>query len=614
MDNQEEIIYSEEIPSNDIANVANIAIVNLSEAVDPNEQDLETALTIAHGVIKKCKDNPGSLFDPEFTEALRTIRASSQKDWANIRVLIKENKPSGVLLAEIDDLTDPAKNGKEERISHADMILVMLEEKPLYYDEKSDKTFIEDDQKIYRIGSRLFYEWISHKFFEENNGSVNESAIKQAAFTLTGRAKFEGIKQKVHLRAANYQDTVYIFLGDDDWQRIKVTGSGWGIDAESKVKFWKSSSMLALPMPVSGGDVDDLWKYLNITGTDRLLVLAWMLEAFRSETPFPVLSLYSIQGCAKSSTHARIRMLIDPSGCDLRAAPKDVQDIYVGAGSNWVVSFENVSYLSPEQQDALCTLATGGGFACRTLYTNDDETIINVKRPVIINSIPVVINAQDLTDRAINIELRQLENYREEAEINAEFEAERPKLLGALLDLFTKTLAKLPHVKLHRPPRMADFARLGEAMTQAMGHQAGTFERIYKESRRESIARAMESSTVAIAIREMAENCASKNVFHGTVKQLFDKLTENQRSSEGWPKSPRGLGDVIRRQIPALDSIGIRVTQGGTKRIGASRGIEIKIENLSSSDDDDAGNVGNIGNVVLESLDRKNNFHESVRI
>lgn len=607
MDNREEIIFSDEIPLDDIANVANIAAVNLDEAIDPKEQYLKDALSIAYGVIANCKANPGSLFEPEFVKAVTTIRALSQKNWAIIRVSIKRNKPSGVLLTDIDNLTDPAQNGQGQRNSDADIILEMLEEKSLYHDENADKTFIEDDEKIYRIGSQPFIEWISHKYFKEFGRSVNESAIKQVAFTLTGHAKHEGIKQRIYLRAANYQDAVYIFIGDDDWQRIKVTASGWHLDAESNVKFWKPGSMLALPMPVSGGEIDDLWEYLNISGTDRLLVLAWMLEAFRSETPFPVLALNGLQGCAKSSTHARIRMLIDPSGCNLRAAPKDVQDIYIGAGSNWIVSFENISRLSSQQQDALCTLATGGGFATRTLYTNDDETIINVKRPVIINSIPVVITAQDLTDRVINIELQRLEIYRDEIEINAEFEAAKPKLFGALLDLFVKTLAKLPHVKLSKPPRMADFARLGEAMTQAMGSQAGMFERIFKENRSESVSRAMEASPVAVAIHEMAENCKDNIVFHGTVKQLFEELSRKQRTFEGWPRSPRKLGDAIRRQTTALDSIGIKVTHGGIERFGNNRGVSIRIEKITGNDD-------NIGNIVSELSARENNFSESVRI
>ncbi|WP_020562523.1 hypothetical protein [Methylosarcina fibrata] len=356
------------------------------------------------------------------------------------------------------------------------------------------------------------------------------------------------------------------------------------------------ASMQALPIPHPGGDIEELWEYCNIQEHDRPLVLAWILEAFRPETPFPVLAPNGPQGSAKSSTHNRIRQLIDPNKVNLRAAPKTTEDIYISAGVNWIVSFENISRLTPQQQDALCTLATGGGFASRTLYTNAEETIIEVKRPVIINSIPVVVTAQDLTDRVINVELKPID-YREESEINAAFEGAMPRIFGALLDLLVKTLAQLPKVKLTKPPRMADFTRLGEAMMQAQGHPSGSFEALFRANRQESVARAMESSPVAVAVRELVDvhQGQSEIVFHGTMKKLLETLAVHRHDTDGWPRSPRGLGDVLKRQSPALASIGIEIESGNqVQRIGDERGLPVKILK--------AGNVGNVGNVVSKIL------------
>lgn len=173
--------------------------------------------------------------------------------------------------------------------------------------------------------------------------------------------------------------------------------------------FHEKTSMQSLPLPQSGGELSLLWTFINIPEKDRLLVLAWMLESFRAETPKPILALAGIQGCAKSSTQSKIRELLDNNSSNLRAAPKAVEDVFISAGCNWLSSYENLSHLTPKMQDALCTLATGGGHSSRTLYTNDEETVIEAKRPVIINSIPNVITAQDLTDRSICIELPRVE-------------------------------------------------------------------------------------------------------------------------------------------------------------------------------------------------------------
>ncbi|MGZ8190884.1 MAG: hypothetical protein ACXWTS_06600, partial [Methylococcaceae bacterium] len=249
-------------------------------------------------------------------------------------------------------------------------------------------------------------------------------------------------------------------------------------------------------------------------------------------------------------------------------------------------SFENISHLTPKMQDALCTLATGGGFASRTLYTNSEETVIEVKRPVIINSIPNVITAQDLTDRSIHIELPRIE-YREEAEINAAWEIAKPSIFGGLLDLFVKTLEQLPKVKLEKPPRMADFTRLGEAMAQALGHPPGVFDALYKANRAESIAAALESSPVGMAIRELADNHKGNNqiVFYGTVKTLYDALSLDYRhNSESWPRSPRGLSEAIKRQSPALYSLGIEIIQSTQREsTDTGRGLTVKISLAGTS-------------------------------
>ncbi|WP_298225230.1 hypothetical protein, partial [Acidocella sp.] len=99
------------------------------------------------------------------------------------------------------------------------------------------------------------------------------------------------------------------------------------------------------------------------------------------DTPFPVLELVGEQGSAKSTTQSVLRSLVDPNKVMLRGRPKTVEDIFVAARNNWLVSYENLSGLTAEQQDAFCTLSTGGGFASRQLYTNGEEHVMETKRP-----------------------------------------------------------------------------------------------------------------------------------------------------------------------------------------------------------------------------------------
>ena len=99
-------------------------------------------------------------------------------------------------------------------------------------------------------------------------------------------------------------------------------------------------------------------------------------------------------------------------------------------------AFDNVSALQPWLSDALCRLATGGGFGTRRLRTDQDEVLFDGARPIILNGIEDVVTRPDLADRAMFLTLEPIpeERRRPEAEFWAAFEAERPDILGALLD------------------------------------------------------------------------------------------------------------------------------------------------------------------------------------
>jgi hypothetical protein len=48
--------------------------------------------------------------------------------------------------------------------------------------------------------------------------------------------------------------------------------------------------------------------------------------------------------------------------------------------------------------DTLCRLATGGGFAVRQLYTDQNEVLFDAARPVILNGVEDIVTRPDLAD------------------------------------------------------------------------------------------------------------------------------------------------------------------------------------------------------------------------
>src|SRR4029453_3152660 len=120
---------------------------------------------------------------------------------------------------------------------------------------------------------------------------------------------------------------------------------------------------------------------------------------------------------------------------------------------------------------------TGIGFGRRKLYTDGEEYILAVKRPIIVNGIEEVAVRGDLVDRAIVQGLPLIEDIkrRDEEELWSTYETARPQALGGLLDVVTGALRALPGVRLARPPPMADFARWGVAAEPTLGWEPGSF-------------------------------------------------------------------------------------------------------------------------------------------
>jgi len=570
------------IEQNDVHHVHHVHKTENGQAAE--KQDIEKQVATIKSVIERAKENPGLYASSEFIEAMKFIREHDDESWFTLRCQIRRDKPYGVLLADIDDATRPDSDGSGERNVASALIKLVVSRCELFYDEGSRDAFvtITDKNETLKISSSLFTDWLSYAYYQDSgHSSASEAAIKQACSALSGLCKFEGGKERVFMRAAKHPESgaYYLFMADDKNRAIELTATGWRMLDNYTVKFWRPSTSLPFPEPVTGGDVNKLWEFCNIPKEYWLLVLAWLLESWRVDTPFPVLEINGVQGSAKSTTQSNLRILVDPNTANLRPAPKAIDDMPVAANNNWLISYENISYLPARMQDILCSMATGGAAGGRTLFTNGEETVIEMKRPVVINGIPSLITAQDLTERSIHLELPKLEHYEGEVDLQTKYKAALPEIFGSLLDLFVKTLATLPNVKIAKPPRMVDYCLLGEAMAQSMGYDAGTFTDQYNENRNESVLRSIESSPVASAVLEYAESFSDGSVIHdGTYQELLDKLLPYKAgSSDGWPQRAKGLANALKRNMPALQEAGIIVKpENGRKQNRNGRKVFIQ--------------------------------------
>jgi hypothetical protein len=258
-----------------------------------------------------------------------------------------------------------------------------------------------------------------------------------------------------------------------------------------------------------------------------------------------------------------LRSLVDPHAAPLRAEPREPRDLIAGAHAGWILALDNVSHIRPWLSDGLCRLATGGGYVARALYTDLDEVVVDVQRPVLMTGIVSLATRSDLADRAIVITLPPLDDAdrRPEAELTAAFDAVRPRVLGALLTGLSCGLRDLPNTHLDSLPRMADYATWLAACEPRLGLPRGTLVGAYTGARREVVETTLDASPVAMALRA---HMATWGTWEGTACGLQEALgtlvsEEVRPDRRRWPQSPRGLSGTLRRLAPMLRAAGIVV-------------------------------------------------------
>lgn len=420
--------------------------------------------------------------------------------------------------------------------------------------------------ETWHLSSSKFQAKAGKEFYKRFGTVVGDAAMREALGVLAAEAD-DRIKHKVFLRYALLKTPeekigrVYVDLVNDAWEVVEIDAHGWRVLSAEQcpVKFRRVKHAKPLPTPELGGNIDHLWQHVNITRpNDRLLCLAWILAAMRIGTPYPVLEIIAGQGSAKSTTQERLKVLIDPNQSNLRKEPDSIRDLSISAGSNHVISLNNLSHLSTAQQDFMCSMSTGGGDAARKLYTTDDEAVWDIQRPVVMNGINQLVLRPDLSDRTVCLELQKIDTYTDEEHLKTQWARDYPKLTGALYTLLSKVLVELPDVIIAKPPRMADFARLGTAMVKALGLDVD-FVAAFNSNRDKVVLRSVDSSPVAYAL---LERIRVYGVFEGTLGELMRLLDDHKPAhydSTAWPKSARGLGEILRRLAPALAVSGLDI-------------------------------------------------------
>ena len=467
---------------------------------------------------------------------------------------------------DVHDAQEPASSGRKSQAT--EMVELAEEHGDVFFHGPDQDPYVQVDvdthKEVWPVKSKGYRQLLRSRYYRDRGKAPGSQAIQDALGTLEGKAVFEGERREVHVRLAEFDGAIYLDLANEQWEAIQIDADGWRVVPAPGV-FRRPSGLLPIPTPVSGGDINELRDFLNVTDEGWPMIAGALVSYLRPSGPFPVLVLIALQGSGKSTTVKVIRLLIDPSVAGLRSEPREQRDLMIAATNGWLAAFDNISRIPDWLSDAVCRLATGGGFATRELHTDRDEILFEARRPVIMNGIEEFVTRGDLLDRTVLQALPPIaeDKRRSEAEFWTAFEEARPRLLGALLDAVSGAMRRIDDTHLPTLPRMADFALWATAAEPELGLKEGAFMKAYAQNRAAANDIALEASPISVEVRRFVE---TKNEWEGTATDLLaaldEQASEDVRRRKDWPKSARALGGALRRITPNLKGEGIEVVFG----------------------------------------------------
>jgi hypothetical protein len=419
--------------------------------------------------------------------------------------------------------------------------------------------------RTWPLAAEDFSDWLQEHGLERLGGLFEPKVVRQVRSVLRLTAQ-EGEARPTFIRVGEYGDRFYYDLGAgrgivevSTCRPIK-----WGVLPTAPVTFLRPRGAMPLPLPETGGTLEDLRPFVNVADEgDFRLLMAWLLRACRPRGPYPVLILQGQQGSAKSTTARVLQSLLDPNQATLLPAPSGVRDLAIRTAHCWLPVFDNLSRLSADLSDALCRLSTGGAFATRTLFTDRGETKFEAMRPSVLTGIGGIAPRGDLLERAIILHLPPVSCRRTEREFWSEFEATRPKLLGAIFNAVSDTMSCLGQTPLPNAPRMADFAEWGSAAGEALRWTTPTFREAYDRNQRHVVDVALEADCLVEPIQRLLEG---REEWTGNATGLLEelrKVTPESGCRHDWP-TQRTVRARLERLAPGLRSLNIELDLRGT--------------------------------------------------
>lgn len=432
------------------------------------------------------------------------------------------------------------------------------------------------------MSSKKFQTFLKVKFYQDSNIIYGDDAYKAAAVMAASIAISNGTKSvQTYLRVAQLSGVIYYNLATRDKLAVKITPDKVEIIHLSlnDPVFLSTARTAPQVRPSQGNGLEELMRLLPIPEEQQMLFKCHFVTFLLEKYPVPIMGLVKEHGSGKTTITGTIKKIIDPQS---KAIEDNTTKLAAGAvdrmvqmSKSYLLGYDNISYIKPAESDDLCRAVTGTSADKRTLFTEDDQTIVTLKRKFIFNGIGFLSDQTDFNSRTIYYSLNDLDTIMSTEDYTTKIDAILPAVLYDIFDIISKAMMIQPKVKKElegRLNRMADFCVWGESIARTLGTEPNEFMKKYSDVLSQSTTKSSESHALVAYIQEIMESFPKDHVnyyfgMNPTVSEFYKgaKLWAEQEGYDikgkysTFPKGTNKVRSALQRIKPYLTELGYHV-------------------------------------------------------
>lgn len=392
------------------------------------------------------------------------------------------------LLPTAEEIKAP-KGSKEKPVAESDLpahkeelggrgvalLLPMLEKEPLYVSGDGVSHILRRGRLLQLDNkNRELVEDMRLDGLELTGKAPARDTVSTVIDILSAKARREGMPVELFNRVGEKGGKFYYDLANG--QAVEISPGKWQI-IKAPVMFRQLKHQQSQVIPVKNGDPWRFLEFCEMPKKQQLLFMVALVTCFVPRIFHPAIHVSGCQGSGKSMFTSLWKIAIDNSIVLLSTMPRKPEDLDLLLVRYYGLVLDNLSALSGDTCDRLCSFITGGVIEKRTLHTDMETTIMKANSVIFFSSIGSLHSRPDLTERSIVFELERVpeEKNTDENNLRESFRKVLPEIHGGIFDLLAKAMQIFPSIELAKLPRMAGFAKWGYAVAEALGGRGNEF-------------------------------------------------------------------------------------------------------------------------------------------